>query len=377
MRTISKLAAINLGVLLSFFALLEVGLRITGIERPAFYRYDQTKGFAHRANVQGWWTQEGKAWVAINNEGFRDENHSEKSRPGVIRGAVLGDSFSEAFQVNIDKSWWKQLENKINKSTDCKLTKKYQNGLELMNFGVGAYGTGQALLTWRQNVRKKQPDFVLLAMFLGNDIEDNTPRNRQDRPVFKINKENNLEIDNSFRKSTNSQFRQSWLGHRLDWFVTHSRIAQLINSAKNNAAQFEFSPNKRNAKKPSAPPPASPASAEGWAVTKALLKQMNREVSAAGSQLIVVSLSSPEQVWLKKEQRPKNQFLREQHLTEILSELKVPYVALAPTMQLEADALKMHLHGFPGQQLGIGHWNENGHQLAAELLKRKLCIGLF
>ena len=373
MHTISKLAAINFGVLLSLLALLEVGLRLIGIERPAFYRYDQIKGYAHRANVQGWWTQEGKAWVAINNEGFRDVNHSGKSKLGVLRGAVLGDSFSEAFQVNIDKSWWKHLEIKVNKSTDCKLSKKYQNGLEMMNFGVGGYGTGQALLTWRQNVKQKQPGFVLLAMFLGNDIEDNTPRHRQDRPVFRLNEMNKLEIDNSFRQSRNSQFRQSWLGHRLDWIVEHSRIAQLINSAKNKAAQFEISPKNRNAKKPSAPPLASPASAEGWAVTKELLKQMNTEVNAAGSKLMVVSLSSPEQVWLKKEQRPKNEFSREKNLAEILSELKVPYIALAPAMQQKADDLNTHLHGFQGQQPGIGHWNENGHELAAELLKKSLC----
>jgi hypothetical protein len=354
--------------------LAEIGLRLVGIEKTSFYRFDPNRGFSHRAGAKGWWDQEGWGWVEINNAGFRDINHSDTPSQLVLRGAVLGDSFSEAFQVNLQQTWWKKLEKKINQDRNCKLTINHLNGIEIMNFGVGAYGTGQALLTWRENVRKQKPNIVILAMFLGNDIDDNTPRKRIDRPSFQLDGQGNLEIDNSFRESRNSIFRQSWLGHRLDWLVENSRLAQLLNSAKNNAAQFEFRGIKIKGKHlDQQPPNPAPASAEGWATTKALIKELNREVKADLAELIVVSLTSPEQVWPQRQRRPKDAFAREKRLGVILKDLKVPYIALAPDMQQRADAKNLSLHGFPNQQPGIGHWNTNGHHLAADVLAKKLC----
>jgi hypothetical protein len=42
-------------------------------------------------------------------------------------------------------------------------------------------------------------------------------------------------------------------------------------------------------------------------------------------------------------------------------------------MQRLADQKGLLLHGFPGQEPGKGHWNSQGHRLAAELLARQLC----
>ncbi|NDD13235.1 MAG: SGNH/GDSL hydrolase family protein, partial [Betaproteobacteria bacterium] len=167
---LSRLLAINLGVMLILLLLAEGALRLAGIARPAFYRYDPVRGFSHRAGAQGWWTQEGRGWVSINRAGFRDGDHSALPIAGVLRVAVLGDSFSEAFQVNQNQTWWQQLQNKVNGTRPCPLTAAYPKGIELLNFGVGAYGTGQELLTWQTNGRQSQPQLVLLAMFLASAV---------------------------------------------------------------------------------------------------------------------------------------------------------------------------------------------------------------
>jgi hypothetical protein len=41
-------------------------------------------------------------------------------------------------------------------------------------------------------------------------------------------------------------------------------------------------------------------------------------------------------------------------------------------MQGYADQNKVFLHGF-GSDLGNGHWNASGHQLASQLIAQKLC----
>lgn len=356
--------------------LAEGALRLGGIARPAFYRYDPVRGFSHRAGAQGWWTQEGRGWVSINRAGFRDGDHSALPIAGVLRVAVLGDSFSEAFQVNQNQTWWQQLQNQVNGTRPCPLTAAYPKGIELLNFGVGAYGTGQELLTWQTNVRQTRPRLVLLAIFLGNDIDDNTPKTRDDRPVFRLDPSGKLQLDNSFRQSPASRFRQSWAGHCLDWLVEHSRLAQLLNAAKNRAANPaapQLGPAKGGEGLPSGPPPAAPTSPSGWALTGALIKRLNQEVQTSGAQLIVISLTSPEQLWPNRRQRPIQPFDKEERLAALLQPLGISYFPLAPALQQQADAQGLSLHGFPGQQPGLGHWNAHGHRLAAAELAQELC----
>ena len=47
---------------------------------------------------------------------------------------------------------------------------------------------------------------------------------------------------------------------------------------------------------------------------------------------------------------------------------------LAPALEEYAIRNKVFLHG-AGDQIGRGHWNEIGHQLAGELIAAELCKG--
>ena len=84
-------------LLLSFagviFALAaaEIGLRLIGISYPEFHRLDDTRGWAPRPGVAGWWTVEGEAFVANNAAGFRDSEHDLAKAEGVYRIAVLDE----------------------------------------------------------------------------------------------------------------------------------------------------------------------------------------------------------------------------------------------------------------------------------------------
>ncbi|MFM8277072.1 MAG: SGNH/GDSL hydrolase family protein [Cyanobium sp.] len=340
------------------------------------YRPDPVRGYALRPGAAGVWTREGRGRVSINREGLRDQDHSRQPRPGVLRVAVLGDSFSEALQVDLDQTWWKQLERRLNATPGCSFQEEFPGGVEIVNFGVGGYGTGQELLTWREQARHFGPQKVLLAMFLGNDIQDNTPTARPDGPVFRLGPRESLVMDNSFLHSPATRFRLSPPGQLFDALVNQSVLLQLANEAKNRWAASR----RPAAQSASKLPVLAEDAPEGWTVTARLLKTLRDEVRATGAQLVVTSLSTPEQLWPDRQARQRafaqagqRPFGREERLRSLLDPLGVPYVPLAQAMQLQADRQGLVLHGFPGPQAGQGHWNPRGHALAADLLAQRLC----
>ena len=371
-----RVLAFNLAMLLGLLVLIELALRVAGVRYPAFYRPDPVRGYTLRPTASGLWTREGKGKVTINRDGLRDVDHNRQPAAGVLRVAVLGDSFSEALQVNLEATWWKQLEGLLNATPDCAFRKGYPGGVEMVNFGVGGYGTGLELLTWRQQAQAYAPRKVLLAMFLGNDIQDNTPQPRPDLPVFQFGPAGTLVIDNGFRSSPGSRFRFSALGRFLDAVVDRSALLQLANEAKNRWAS-----RRGPAPKPLASTPLPDQDdPKGWAMTGALLRTLREEVKAGGGELIVTSLSTPEQTWPDRAARQAaferaglRPFAREERLSGVLAPLGVPYLPLATELQQRADRDGITLHGFSGQQPGYGHWNQAGHRLAAEALARQLC----
>ena len=93
--------------------LVEAALRIAGVSHPNFYQPDPVRGWELRPEARGWWRNEGNAWVPINSDGMRDEEHPAAKPPGEVRIAVLGDSCAEALQVPAEKTFWSLLEKEL------------------------------------------------------------------------------------------------------------------------------------------------------------------------------------------------------------------------------------------------------------------------
>lgn len=148
--------------------LAEGRLRLIGYSNPSFYTIDEDMGSALRPGAEGWWTQEGRAYVKINSDGLRDVEHAVPKPAHSLRVAILGDSYAEGLQLSIDKLFWKVLERELGR---CPLKDR---NVEVINFGVSGYGTGRELLMLRKKVWKYQPDIVVLTFLTGNDIRDNS-----------------------------------------------------------------------------------------------------------------------------------------------------------------------------------------------------------
>ena len=219
-RLLLKLITLLIGVIFAL-ALLEVGLRIVGYSSPEFYEADETLGYRLIPGMSGWYTREGRSWVDINSEGFRDLEHAVDKPLDVYRIAVVGDSYVEALQVNREEAFTNYM---ASAAPNCgPLAGKR---VEILTFGVSGYGTAQELLTLREKVWKYSPDLVLLVVTTNNDVSDNLRAFKQAPiPYFDI-KGGELREDDSFRSDRVFVRRNSTFSRMGTWLLDHLRFAQ-------------------------------------------------------------------------------------------------------------------------------------------------------
>jgi lysophospholipase L1-like esterase len=108
---------------------------------------------------------------SINSRGFRDQEYSEEKPADVFRIVMLGDSTTVGWGVPADQTVAKIMERRLNQSRvpGC-------HRFEVINAGVGNYGTVQEYNHYLTYDRAFHPDLVILEYFI-NDPEP-VPRER-------------------------------------------------------------------------------------------------------------------------------------------------------------------------------------------------------
>ena len=391
-------------ILLSFLSFLlaitvaEVALRIAGVSAPIFAIPDAHLGVKLLPNAEGWWREEGNTYLRINSAGFRDREHSKSKPQDTFRIAVLGDSFAEARQVEMEDTFWWILEKRM-QLCRCAEGKR----IEVLNFGVPGYGTAQELISLRRNVWDYSPDVVLLAVTTGNDIRDNSPILSQDGPrPFFVYQGAQLVLDESMLTAReNSLAFRLWKsppGQIFEWLRQHSRILQLINKARTKLMDYRIFRRRADVasglKKPPGAPelnepgldymvyyePQDPAWQDAWHMTEGTLQLMRDEVRSKGAQFFVVTLSSGAQVTPDPQAREailqsaglKDLFYPDRRIKELGERVGFPVLNLAPLLAKYAEEHRVFLHGF-GATVGSGHWNQEGHRVAGAIISDWLC----
>jgi hypothetical protein len=399
MPDIKKLKLMGANILLSLggiaFALIiaEIGLRIVGISYPSFYQVDEYRGHALIPNFSDWWISEGKSYVSINSDGLRDKEYSITKPENTYRIAVIGDSFSEAIQVNAEDTFWSAIAEQL-PSCPALQGKK----VEVINFGVGDYGTAQELMTLKHHVWKYSPDLVLLEIFTGNDIVNNSQAlSPADRFSPFLKKENGqFKMDLSFKETETYRRRDSFVRRFVFSLINHSRLLQVINEAKRVMSLKKESANSsvKPANDDIIPAldfdanlyqePQNKDWQEAWEVTEELIKQINTEVKSKNTDFLAVTISNPPQVYPDlqirdrlKEIGAKNLFYPDERIQKLGQNNGFTVFNLAKPMQEYADKNQVYLHGFDNTRMGVGHWNKEGHQLAGKLITEKLCQPIF
>ena len=389
-------------------AIAEIALRLAGYSYPEFYSLDQSRGYALRPHAEGWYRKEGEAYVRINSDGLRDQEHSISKPPDTIRIAVLGDSYPEALPVSLDEAFWRVMGKKL-QDCDTFAGKK----IEVLNFGVSGYGTAQELLTLREQVWKYSPDIVMLAVTTNNDITDNLRalKKTDEIPYFTY-RDNQLTLDDSFKNSRAFRMRQSLISRFGRWLRDHSRVVQATTQGHHGLKVLlsSWRAGRSQKKPPSAPAnqtpetgqksdllsrseelgtdnlvylePANAVWNDAWIVTEKLILEMRNEVDSRGAKFVVVTLSNGPQVLPNPESREAfrrrfgitDLFYPDDRIKSLCLREGIPTITLAPELQEFAQRNNVYLHGF-GENLGNGHWNATGQRVAGELIAKKICEG--
>ena len=372
------------------FALIicEVGLRLLGVGYPDFFEADPFLGGKLRPGIKGYYLKEGGGYVRINSDGMRDREHALQHPPNTLRIAVLGDSFAEAMQVNQDQTFWSIMEKKLQGCPQLQ-----GRGVEMLNFGEAGFSVSQELLSLRHRAWKYSPDVVLLALFT-DDICRNIPGSMYDFNPYFILEDGKLVLHDQLTRENwevQQEAFRSWAWKR-QWLRDHFRVFQVLQQCQTVVeewlSQARQSRGATTAPKGSEPglndsiyrEPKSKVMIDAWKVTEVLLVQMRDEVAARGAKFYVVVLSTGAQVDPNPAARAafakglgvKDLFYPDHRLEKFCQQEGIPVLLLAPAFQQYATLHHVYLHGFKGN-LGGGHWNQNGHWLAGDMIAKWLC----
>jgi hypothetical protein len=146
--------------------LAEWVVRLTGVEREwhpaaqtAILRYyEDPNGPAYL--TPNWEGYVSGAWTKINAHGFRDVSHAPIAQPGVLRLAVVGDSYTMGDGVALKDTYIKQLQTM--------LSPRFQ--IEVLNCGVTSTNTLNQLAALPRMLARYSPAVVITA-FNVNDFE--------------------------------------------------------------------------------------------------------------------------------------------------------------------------------------------------------------
>lgn len=364
-----------LGVTLGLCVLvLEAAVRLLGGVSPPMTERDPVVGQRLVRNFSGRvFDAESRQFVQVrtDHEGFRGPDRPLEKPAGVRRVAILGDSMIAALGVEEDETLVAQLEQLLNRQAPA------QQRWEVLNFGVPGSSTGQELALWRATVKRYQPDVVLCAFFVGNDLADNSRRlSSNPRVYFEFDPDGRLVQLPMSRAKTGLS---AWLNRHSRLYLWQKealrrvRYAWLRQSGLLEAGHWIYATEE----------PADVA--EAWRLTGALLAEMADEVHQDGARFGVVLIPTAQQVYpdsLRKavasagaDAARFDADYPDRRMAKLCEAGGVPLLTMTADFRQAA----------PGRSLaksdewlflrGEGHFNARGNRLAAEAVGRWLAAG--
>ena len=348
-------AVVNAGLvavsLLFALALSEAVVRVMNLEPPALWEFNQTVGWSYQPGLHTWYTSpEFNSWVEINSRGIHDREHAYAKPAGVYRILLLGDSFTAALEVPFEKSFARLL--------DKRLDERAPGRFEVINAGVGGFSTVNELLMFREEGAKYRPDLVVLC-FVDADIRDNfhltADATVPGSPYFVL-ADGKLELRHhpigvmTSAKRLVGRLRVVRLAYRM-WASFGPGRADADPSDEGGSHRLPMDSLYSEAR--------PPEWAQAIAITRAVMTQLNREVSAAGGRLAIVSLGSMEgEVIRRKAGKPE--LGPERELGQLFESLGIPHVFSIACLHDE-ETTRGQVIRFKRDR----HLNVHGHQLVA------------
>jgi hypothetical protein len=255
--------------------------------QPLMPRYITGTAWGVRGNIPGatyrHHTPEVDVGYRINSQGMRAERDFPEAKPeGTCRVAMVGDSFFVGYELQQDET----IAHRVEKALEA-------SGLrvEVLNFAVSGFGTGEMLRTYEKRMRAFDPDAVLLQWH-ESDFDDNTRSG-----LYRLDDARLAPAADAYLPSVEVQdlLMKSWLyrvvaDHSQLYSWVRERAALLVKDALLKAQQGRH---------PSATPAEPAQSAAGAGpdeaalLSAALLRAFRDEVAADGRELLIVDIPAP------------------------------------------------------------------------------------
>ncbi len=383
--------------------LMELALRAVGFSRAVLYEPDPVVGWSGRPGAEGIYLDEGIAAIRISSAGVRDRERIVVKPGDVWRVAVLGDSYTEALQVAEDKRFTSVTERLL---AGCDAGGGRR--VEVLNFGVSGFGTAQEFLLLKNRVLRYAPDVVVLAFLPGNDITDNVRAldpSMAARPYVTLNDGGQVVWDRSFKDTRSFRFKSGPVYRTALSVSDFSRVVQAVFFVRDMWRDKRLLEAGRREKKGQIEktgeqglsdgvyaPPRTPEWLQAWKIAERLIEEMSSLTSQGKARFLLVTLSGGIQVYPDAKRSAEaaarwgvaDLFYADDRLHAFAVQRKIEVLSLARPLAEYAQRKKVFLHGFLHATrrlslnmnvLGSGHWNEDGHRVAGELIARYLCRG--
>lgn len=171
-RKIGRWLVRILGVVLLTLGLGEAVIRVTGPRYVLRYAPSEVEQYGKPGGHFVWRGQPGnrrefEVPVRLNSLGFHDMEHEAGPQPDRFRIAVVGDSFVEALQVSREEHFARILEKRFSSDSS--------KPVEVLCFGVRGFGQVKELSLHQRALREFHPDLVINFFFGFNDVLDHGP----------------------------------------------------------------------------------------------------------------------------------------------------------------------------------------------------------
>jgi hypothetical protein len=369
-RTWAARLALLGGSLLVVTILLEGAARLLTNTEPPLTEKDALVGQRYVCDFQGLvYIPEADRKVALrfNHVGFRGPDRPFEKPAGVRRVAILGDSLIASAGVDEEQTMVAQLEQTLNRR---------QPGAkwEVLNFGVPGSCPGQELAQYRNLVARFQPDLVICAFFVGNDLSDNCRRlSNNPRIYFDLDAQGHLQqAPFSANKAALSLLLNRWSRFYVWQKDAVNGLRHLWSEAAGQLEPGQWIYCSQ---------PAGDVE-YAWKLSEELVREFQRETARRGSRFLLMMIPSCEQIYADSFQVLRSRAGRQaatfdadypdRRLGQFCAREGIPLLTITAEFRAAAPHASSHLAAEWLYLKGYGHLNERGNAIAARCLYKYL-----
>lgn len=375
-RSIAQQLALMAASLLIALTAIEIGVRVFSPAPPLMYVPDAALGWVHPRNAD--FTFEGNSGhirIHYNDRGLRGPDRPYAKPPDTYRILVLGDSYPEGADVQEPDIFTSRIEAALRNEGDR---------VEVINGGVGGYGTDQEALFLDREGWKYSPDLLLLSFTIDNDVNDNASKGycrAMPDGMAACAPPGHGSLGRQMLISAKA-FLQA---HYQTYFFLEQRTSRLyaVRLALQKLGVTEYKNAEALQRRVSMPLSLflrhePPDVTQGWTLTQSILTSITESARRHAVDVMIVLV--PAEVQL--DDAAFAAAVREVGLTPADFDLRRPDVRLEQFAEAHSIPIVDVVDEFRARQAGgerlvQGHWNSRGHAVVADAvvdaLRRRVC----